>query len=90
MYAEPLLGEVLARLCYSEFRVKCAKVNIIIALLLGQQVYFNNHFSSADKLKPVWVGPFPILCVQANGTITIQHGQIHEQICICHVKPVPA
>ena len=45
---------------------------------VGQQVYVNNHFSSADKLKPVWVGPFPILHVQTNGTITIQQGQIHK------------
>ena len=39
---------------------------------VGQQVCVNNHFSSADKLKPVWVGPFPILRVHTNGTITIQ------------------
>ena len=38
-----------------------------------QQVHVNNHFSLADELKPVWVGPFPILCVLTNGTITVQH-----------------
>ena len=45
---------------------------------VGQQVHVNNHFSLVDKLKPVWVGPFPILRVHTNGTITIQRGQIHE------------
>ena len=57
---------------------------------VGQQVHVNNHFSSVDELKQVWVGPFPVLCVHTNGTITIQRGQRHEQISIRHVKPVPA
>ena len=49
---------------------------------VGQQVHVNNHFSSADELKPVWVGPVPISRVHTNGTITIQQGQIHERISI--------
>ena len=39
---------------------------------VGQQVCVNNHFSSVDELKHVWVGPFPILRVHVNGTFTIQ------------------
>ena len=57
---------------------------------VGQQVQVNNHFSSADKLKPVWAKPFPILHVHANGTITIQRGPTHEQISVPCVEPVPA
>ena len=57
---------------------------------VGQQVCVNNHFSSADELKPVWVRPFPFPRVHANGTVTVQCGQTHEQISIHRVKPVPA
>ena len=57
---------------------------------VGQQVCVNNHFSSADELKPVWVGPFPILRVHMNGAIAIQQGQAHERISICLVEPVLA
>ena len=45
---------------------------------VGQQVHFNNHFSSVDKLKQAWVGPFPIPRVHVNGTVTIQQGQTHK------------
>ena len=38
---------------------------------VGQQVCVNDHFSSTDELKPVWVGPFPIPRVHANGTATV-------------------
>ena len=52
-----------------------------------QQVHVNNNFSSVDKSKPVWVGPFPILRVHANGAITVQCGQTHEPISIHCVEP---
>ena len=55
-----------------------------------QQVHVNNHFSLADELKPVWVGPIPIPRVDANGAVTIQCRQTHEQISIHCVKPVLA
>jgi transposase InsO family protein len=54
---------------------------------VGHKVYVNNQFSSADKLKPVWTGPFPILQVHTNGTLTIRRGQVHERISIRRVKP---
>ena len=57
---------------------------------VGQLVHINNHFSSADEQKPVWVGPFPVLRIHANGTVTAQQGQTHEQISIHRVKPVLA
>ena len=46
------------------------------------QVYVDNHFSSADKLRPAWKGPFNILCVHANGTLTVERGLIHERVSI--------
>ena len=55
---------------------------------VGDNVYVNNHFSSADKLKPAWVGPFPVLQVHANGTLTVQRGQVHERISLRRIKPV--
>ena len=54
---------------------------------VGQQVLVNNHFSSSDKMRPAWVGPFPILRVHTNGTVTIQRGQVHERISIRRLKP---
>ena len=58
--------------------------------VVGQQVCVNDHFSSADELKPVWVGPFSILRVHTNGAITVQHGQMHKQIFVHRVKLVLA
>ena len=51
------------------------------------QVYVNNHFSSGDKAKPAWVGPYKIIRVHTNGTITVERGQIHERISIRRCKP---
>jgi hypothetical protein len=50
-------------------------------------VYVNNHFSSSNKLKPAWKGPYKILRVHTNGTLTVERGQIHEQISIHCCKP---
>ena len=50
-------------------------------------VYVQNHFSSADKLKEPWKGPFKILRVHTNGTLTIARGPIHERVSIRRVKP---
>ena len=55
--------------------------------VVGQNVYINNHFSSSDKLKPAWTGPFPILQVHTNGTVTVRRGQIHERVSIRRIKP---
>ena len=55
--------------------------------VVGSQVFANNHFSSSDKLKPAWKGPFPVLQVHTNGTLTIQRGQVHERISIRRLKP---
>jgi hypothetical protein len=57
---------------------------------VGDLVYSNNHHSSSDKLKPAWRGPFPILQVHTNGTVTIQRGQVHERVSIRRIKPKPA
>ena len=54
---------------------------------VGGFVFIKNHFSSSDKLKPAWIGPFKILRVHSNGTLTIQRGQIHERLSIRRCKP---
>jgi hypothetical protein len=54
---------------------------------VGDHVFVNNHFSSGDKLKPAWTGPFSILQVHTNGTVTVRRGQVHERISIRRVKP---
>ena len=55
--------------------------------VVGDNVYVSNHFSSSDKLKPVWKGPFLVLRVHTNGTLTIQRNQVHERISIRRLKP---
>ena len=54
---------------------------------VGGSVFVQNHFSSADKLKEPWKGPFKILRVHSNGTLTIERGQVHERVSIRRVKP---
>ena len=54
---------------------------------VGGMVYVQNHFSSADKLKEPWKGPFKILRVHVNGTLTIERGQVHERVSVRRVKP---
>ena len=54
---------------------------------VGQMVYISNHFSSGDKLKPAWLGPFKVLRVHTNGTLTIERGLIHERVSIRRCKP---
>lgn len=51
------------------------------------RVFVNNHFSSGDKLKPAWKGPYRIVRVHTNGTLTIERGQIHERVSIRRCKP---
>ena len=55
---------------------------------VNDMVYVNNHFSSADKLQPAWKGPFRVLRVHTNGTLTVERGQIHERLSIRRCKPV--
>ena len=54
---------------------------------VGGFVYVDNHFSSADKLKTVWLGPYKILRVHTNGTLTLERGQVHERLSIRRCKP---
>ena len=41
---------------------------------VGGNIFLNNHFSSSDKMKPAWIGPFSILQVHTNGTLTVLRG----------------
>ena len=54
---------------------------------VDQMVLIKNHFSSGDKLKPAWLGPFKVLRVHSNGTLTIERGPIHERLSIRRCKP---
>ena len=55
--------------------------------VVGQNVCVNDHFSSGDKMKPAWKGPFPILQAHSDGTVTAQRGQIHERVSVRRIKP---
>lgn len=53
---------------------------------VGQQVFVKTH-DRPNKLSLVRTGPFPILQVHTNNTVTIQRGPIHERISIRHLLP---
>ena len=54
--------------------------------ITGQQ--FSVNVPNRDnKLDLVRCGPFLILQVNTNNTVTIQSGPIHERISICHITP---
>jgi hypothetical protein len=55
--------------------------------VVGGFVWVQNHFLSGDKMKPAWKGPYKILQVHTNGTVTIERGRIHERISIRRLKP---
>ena len=52
---------------------------------VGQQVYVRTICK--HKLQLTYTGPYPILQVHTNNTVTIQRGPIHERISIRHLKP---
>ena len=54
---------------------------------VGQKVFIKVH-DRTSKLAMVRVGPFPILQVHTNNTVTVQRGQIHERISIRHLVPL--
>ena len=52
---------------------------------VGQQVY--DHTICKNKLQLTYTGPYPILQVHTNNTVTIKRGPISEHISIQHLKP---
>jgi hypothetical protein len=55
---------------------------------VGEMVYVHNKNSSANKLKPIFSGPFAILQVHTNNCVTLQRGpNIQERISIRRIKP---
>ena len=55
---------------------------------VGDEVLKKNHLGFSDKLKPAFSGPFKILTVHTNGTVTIALSQLHsERINIRRIKP---
>ena len=53
---------------------------------VGDKVYVYDQYSSSEKLKPVWKGPYPIIIVHTNGTVTVQRGRIQERMSIRRIK----
>ena len=56
---------------------------------VGDKVFIH-HYSRKNKLDPVRLGPFPILQVHTNNTVTIDRDPIHERISIRHLQPFNA
>ena len=55
---------------------------------VGDQVLKQNFLSLSDKMKPSFTGPFPILRVHTNGTVTLRlNPHTTERINIRRIKP---
>ena len=55
---------------------------------MGDQILKKMVLSLSDKLKPTFTGPYPILQVHTNGTITIcLRDNLTEWINIHRIKP---
>ena len=52
---------------------------------VGEKVYYRNF--ARDKLEAVRFGPFEILRVHTNNTVTIRRGLTEERVSICHLSP---
>ena len=55
---------------------------------IGDQILKKMVLSLSDKLKPAFTGPYPIINVHTNGTVTIRlRDNLTEWINIRHIKP---
>jgi hypothetical protein len=55
---------------------------------VGGAIYVHNKHNAANKLKPIFSGPFRILQVHTNNNVTIQRGpNIQERLSIRRIKP---
>jgi hypothetical protein len=55
---------------------------------VGDFIYVHNKNNAANKLKPIFSGPFCILQVHTNNTVSIQRGpNIQERLSIRRIKP---
>ena len=55
---------------------------------VGEFVYIDNKNTAAHKLKPIYSGPFPILQVHTNNTVTVQRdNHVVERLSIRRLKP---
>lgn len=53
---------------------------------VGDKVYLKN-FARASKLDKIRIGPYPILQVHTNNTVTLDRNPIHERVSIRHLIP---
>ncbi|KAL7578081.1 hypothetical protein ACA910_015014 [Epithemia clementina (nom. ined.)] len=55
---------------------------------VGEQVYVHNHHNASNKPKPIFFGPYPILQVHTNNTVTLLRDcNVFERMSIRRLKP---
>jgi hypothetical protein len=55
--------------------------------VIGKNIYVRNG-QMMSEIKPPWEGPFPIIRVHTNGTVTFRRPNlIEERRNICQIKP---
>ncbi len=54
---------------------------------VGEMVFVNHYNLRANKLEKIRTGPYPIIQVHTNNTVTLQRGQVHERINIRRLTP---
>ena len=88
----PLVADLLTltkhRQALIDRRLLCANARRIRHEYKVNDLVFLRVHASDSKLSLIRSGPFPILQVHMNNTVTVKHGPIHERISIRHIMPL--
>ena len=86
----PLITDIVQLTCHRHaqidqrlLRINARRVSHDYAV--GDKVYYRNF--DRDKLEAVRFGPFEILRVHTNNTVTIRRGLTEERVSIRHLTP---
>ena len=88
----PLLADVITlrekRQAQVDTRlIKANNERIAYDFKVGESVMVREKHGPGDKMKPYAQGPYPILRIHTNGSVTVQKGHIHERVNIRRIKP---
>ena len=84
-------------LCSFRLRAHSARVSVIIHqenarrshhnYEVNELIYVRYYNGPSDKGQEIWKGPYKILKVHTNGTVTIEIGEVHDRMSIRRIKP---
>ena len=86
----PLITDIITLTRHRQAQIdsRLVKINscrIVHDYAVGDKVYYRNF--DQDKLDAVRFGPYQVLRVHTNNTVTLQRSSTHECVSICHLTP---